>query len=169
MTKIKSKWICQECGYESAGYLGKCPSCSAWGSFVEETEIVGKDLNSVANEFVSNEKPKLLNEVKIDETFRVSSNISEFDRILGGGFVQGSLMLLAGDPGIGKSTITLQVCGELSKNGKKVLYVSAEESASQVKSRAERLKINSDNIYIYAQTNMENVKVQIEELEPDFI
>lgn len=169
MAKTKSKWICKECGYESAGYLGKCPSCSAWGSFVEETTFVGNDKNSAANEFLNLEKPQLLKNITIDETFRIPSGISEFDRVLGGGFTQGSLILLAGDPGIGKSTLTLQTCGELSKFGKKILYVSAEESSNQVKSRADRLKINTDNIYIYPQTNLENIKVQIEELNPDFI
>ena len=149
MAKTKSKWICKECGYESAGYLGKCPSCSAWGSFVEETTFVGNDKNSAANEFLNLEKPQLLKNITIDETFRIPSGISEFDRVLGGGFTQGSLILLAGDPGIGKSTLTLQTCGELSKFGKKILYVSAEESSNQVKSRADRLKINTDNIYIY--------------------
>ena len=169
MAKLKSKWICKECGYETAGYLGKCPECGSWGSLVEEVQFDSNLPNAAAQEFVNNEKPELLKDIHIGEEVRVSTNISEFDRILGGGFVQGSLGLIAGDPGIGKSTIALQTCGQLCAVGKKVLYVSAEESSSQLKLRAERLCINSDNLYIYPQTNMENVKAQIEELKPDFV
>ena len=169
MAKVKSKWICSECGYETAGYLGKCPECGSWGSLTEEVQFSAKMPNATANEFINTEKPKLLKEIEVDEGVRISTNIPEFDRILGGGFVQGSLVLLAGDPGIGKSTITLQTCGELCKCGKKVLYISAEESANQLKLRANRLKINSDNLFIYPQTNMENIKIQIEELMPDFV
>ena len=169
MAKVKSKWICQECGYETAGYLGKCPECGSWGSLVEEVQFDAKLPNAAANEFVNTEKPALLKDIHLGDEVRISTNISEFDRILGGGFVQGSLILLAGDPGIGKSTITLQTCGQLCKSGKKVLYISAEESASQLKLRAERLGISSDNLYIYPQTNMENIKSQIEEISPDFV
>ena len=169
MAKTKSKWVCTECGYETAGYLGKCPECGSWGTLEEEVQFSEKLPNAAANEFVNTEKPTLLEDITVGEGVRVSTNISEFDRILGGGFVQGSLVLLAGDPGIGKSTITLQTCGELCKSGKKVLYISAEESASQLKLRADRLGINSDNLYIYPQTNMENIKIQIEEVVPDFV
>jgi len=169
MAKVKSKWICQECGYETAGYLGKCPECGSWGTLVEEVQFDNKMPNAAANEYVNTEKPTLLKDIHIGEEVRVSTNISEFDRILGGGFVQGSLILLAGDPGIGKSTITLQTCGQLCRSGKNVLYISAEESASQLKLRAERLDINSDKLYIYPQTNMENIKSQIEEISPDFV
>ncbi len=169
MAKVKSKWICSECGYESAGYLGKCPECGSWGSLTEEVQVDAKAPNAAANEFINTEKPELLKDIHIGEEVRVKTNISEMDRVLGGGFVQGSLILLAGDPGIGKSTITLQTCGQLCKEEKKVLYVSAEESSSQLKLRAERLNINSDNLYIYPQTNMENIKAQIEEIAPDFV
>ncbi len=169
MAKVKSKWICSQCGYETAGYLGKCPSCGSWGTINEEVQFSEKLPNASANEFINTENPKLLKEIEVDESVRVSTNIPEFDRILGGGFVQGSLILLAGDPGIGKSTITLQTCGELSRAGKKVLYISAEESANQLKLRADRLQINSDSLYIYPQTNMENIKTQIEEILPDFV
>lgn len=169
MAKIKSKWICQGCGYETAGYLGKCPECGSWGSLVEEVQYDSKLPNATANEFTNTEKPELLKDIHLGEEVRVSTNLSEFDRVLGGGFVQGSLILLAGDPGIGKSTITLQTCGQLCNIGKKVLYISAEESSGQLKLRAERLNINSDSLYIYPQTNMENIKNQIEAIAPDFI
>lgn len=170
MAKVKSKWICQECGYETAGYLGKCPECGAWGSLVEEVQFAAKPQQaSVHDEFINREKPELLKDIHIGEELRVSTNISEFDRILGGGLVQGSLVLIAGDPGIGKSTILLQTSGELCKNNKKVLYVSAEESASQLKLRAQRLSINSDSLYVYPQTSMESIKSQIEEIIPDVV
>jgi len=169
MTKVKSKWVCIECGYESAGYLGKCPECSSWGSFNEETQFSEKSANAVNNEFINKEKPELLKNIQLKDDVRISTNISEFDRILGGGLVQGSLILVAGDPGIGKSTILLQTGGELCKCGKKVLYVSAEESTSQIKLRADRLQINSDKLYIYPQTSMENIKSQIEEIAPDVV
>lgn len=168
MAKVKSKWVCLECGYESAGYLGKCPECGAWGSISEETQFAVEN-SKPQDEFINKEKPELLKDIHIGEEVRVSTNISEFDRILGGGLVQGSIVLVAGDPGIGKSTILLQTSGELCKSGKKVLYVSAEESASQLKLRAQRLDINSDNLYVYPQTSLESVKAQIEEILPDVV
>lgn len=167
MVKIKTKWICQECGYESAGYLGKCPECSAWGSLVEEIQQ-NFSLNSVKSEFFDS-KPSLIREIKLNDEIRVSVGVEEFDRVLGGGLVMGSVVLLAGDPGIGKSTLVLQSCGVLCSQGKKVLYISAEESANQIKLRAQRLSINSDNLYIYPQTNFELIKKEIENIKPDFV
>jgi len=113
--------------------------------------------------------PQKLSEIEMNSEIRLSTKISEFDRVLGGGIVQGSLVLIAGDPGIGKSTILLQTSGELCKNNKKVLYISAEESASQIKLRAERLGVESDNLYIYPQTNFELIKKHIEEMAPDLV
>ncbi len=167
MAKIKSKWVCQNCGYETAGYLGKCPECGAWASFVEE--IQDGEKKNFQNLITDDTKPSLISDIHIGEEIRVSTNISEFDRILGGGLVQGSIVLIAGDPGIGKSTILLQTSGELSKQGQKILYVTAEESAGQLKLRANRLEINSDNLYIYPQTNLECIKSQIDEIKPDVV
>lgn len=168
MVKVKSKWVCQSCGYESAGYLGKCPECSSWGSFVEEVQAsVGSQNNSAV--ILDDTKPELISDIHIGEEIRVSTNISEFDRILGGGLVQGSIVLIAGDPGIGKSTILLQTSGELAKQGKKILYVSAEESLGQLKLRAQRLGVSGDSLYIYPQTNLECIKAQIEEISPDMV
>lgn len=169
MAKVKSKWICQQCGYESAGYLGKCPECGSWGSFTEEVQNNIKPQNISPQGIVNDTKPSLINDIHIGEEVRISTNISEFDRILGGGLVKGSLVLIAGDPGIGKSTILLQTSGELCKNGQKILYVSAEESASQLKLRANRLGITAENLYIYPQTNLESIRAQIDELQPDMI
>ncbi len=161
--------MCQECGYETAGYLGKCPECNSWGSLVEEIEANVQCTKIPAAEFLNTEKPILIDDIKLDENVRVSTNISEFDRVLGGGLVQGSLVLLAGDPGIGKSTLILQTSGELCKQNKKVLYVSAEESSSQLKLRAERLGVNSDKLYIYPQTNLEQIRFEIADLKPDIL
>lgn len=166
MAKVKTKWICQNCGYETAKSLGKCPECSSWGSFVEEIEQTAAQRTSLP---LYDIKPCLIDEITIDHSIRVSTGIEEFDRVLGGGLVQGSLVLLAGDPGIGKSTILLQTGKSVCSGGKKILYVSAEESASQIKLRAERLGVKSDKLYIYSQTNFDLIKRQIEEMKPDML
>lgn len=167
MAKVKSKYVCQNCGYETAGYLGKCPECGAWASFVEE--ITGGEIKSPAVSLPDNNPPMKLSQIEMNTEIRTMTGISEFDRVLGGGIVKGSLVLIAGDPGIGKSTILLQTSGELCKLDKTVLYVSAEESASQIKLRAERLGVKSDNLYIYPQTNFELIKKHIEEMKPDLV
>lgn len=168
MARVKTKWICQECGYETAGYLGKCPECSTWGSLVEE--IQQDSIQTPQNvDFLNTQKPSLLGEIELSNEIRMSTNISEFDRVLGGGLVQGSLVLIAGDPGIGKSTIILQTSGLLCKNNKKVLYVSAEESSNQIKLRADRLSIDAKSLYIYPQTNLELIKKEIENIKPDVV
>jgi len=170
MAKLKTKWICQECGYETAGYLGKCPECSTWGSLVEEIQSNSEVPVNVANvHFLNTQKPSLLNEIELSNEIRISTNISEFDRVLGGGLVQGSLVLMAGDPGIGKSTLILQTSGLLANKNKKILYVSAEESSNQIKLRADRLSIKSESLYIYPQTNLELIKKEIENIKPDVV
>ena len=168
MAKVKTKYVCQQCGYETARYMGKCPECGNWETFAEETvrpDTVQKNTRVVLDTL----PPTPIAQVKIGEEIRIPTNISEFDRVLGGGLVQGSLTLIAGDPGIGKSTILLQSSGALCKQNKKVLYVSAEESASQIKLRANRLRISHDNLYIYPQTNFESIKYQIEKEHPDVV
>ncbi len=169
MAKIKSKWVCQNCGYETAGYLGKCPECSSWGTFVEEVQ--NNNIDNKENILPLNDDilPSPINQIQIGEELRVSTEIGEFDRILGGGLVQGSIVLIAGDPGIGKSTILLQTSGNLMNKGQKVLYVSAEESIGQLKLRADRLGVNGQNLYIYPQICLQNIKNQIETLKPDTV
>lgn len=168
MVKVKTKWVCQECGYETAGYLGKCPECSTWGSLIEE--IQSNSVQSPVNiDFLNPQKPSLINEIELSKEIRTGTDILEFDRVLGGGLVQGSLILVAGDPGIGKSTLVLQTSGLLANKNKKVLYVSAEESSNQIKLRADRLSVNSDNLYIYPQTNLELIKSEIENIKPDLV
>ncbi|MBS4759451.1 MAG: DNA repair protein RadA [Clostridium sp.] len=169
MAKLKTKWVCQNCGYETAKYLGKCPDCGQWSTLTEEvfetSSTSGASLKAVMNDI----KPCLINEIEIDNTIRFSTGIDEFDRVLGGGLVQGSIVLLAGDPGIGKSTILLQTGKAVCKNGRKALYVSAEESASQVKLRSQRLGVSSDSLYVYSQTSFEAIKLQIDEIKPEVL
>lgn len=167
MAKIKTKWICQSCGYETARYLGKCPDCGSWASFLEEIE--DKKSQSVSL-LLRDENPAcLINEIEITDAIRFSTGFEEFDRVLGRGLVQGSLVLLAGDPGIGKSTLVLQASKAICDSGKNLLYVCAEESSSQIKLRAQRLNVNSDKLYVYSQTNFENIKAQIEEIQPEVL
>lgn len=167
MAKIKTKWVCQNCGYESPKYIGKCPDCNSWGTLVEEVEI--KENTSKQSVVIDETPVCLINEIQITESIKIPTGYEELDRVLGGGLVEGSLVLLAGDPGIGKSTLVLQTAGNVCKNGKKLLYVCAEESGSQVKLRAQRLKVNSDNLYVYSQTNLEAVISQIDTIKPDLL
>lgn len=171
MAQIKSKWICQVCEYESASYLGKCPSCDTWSSFLEKS-IPSKASSKSAdliNDFDSYIEPQLLINIKTDEEIRFSTSYSEFDRVLGNGIVENSLVLLGGDPGIGKSTLLLQVCGKLSEKNISTLYISAEESPKQIKLRADRLNTHSDNLYIFAQNNVNLIVEEIKKLKPRFV
>src|SRR5574344_1181810 len=166
MTKLKSKWICQNCGYETAKYIGKCPDCNSWGTLIEEVYDSSPKQNYTKTNSGYISKPTLLNEIETDKNIRFSTKIDEFDRVLGGGLVEGSLVLISGDPGIGKSTLLIQAMKFLNK---KILYVSAEESASQIKLRAKRLKIESNSIFVYSQTNLEAIKEEIEIQKPEIL
>ena len=166
--KTKTKWVCQNCGYETSKYLGKCPDCGSWGTLAEEVELTVKQ-NAVSQRALRDDEPSLIDEIEIDSSIRFSTGLEEFDRVLGNGLVQGSLTLLAGDPGIGKSTLLLQSSCNISNNGKKIMYVAAEESSSQVKLRAKRLNLSSDSLYIYAQNNFELIKKHITDLKPDVV
>jgi len=158
--KISTIYVCQSCGYQSSKWLGRCPECEKWNSLVEETDSPVLALSGEIS---------LLNAVDADEAIRITTGIDEFDRILGGGIVPGSVTLIGGDPGIGKSTLLLQVCDRLSVSGKKVLYVSGEESAKQAKLRANRLGTASKELYILNQTNVELIKEHIDKLKPDIL
>ncbi|MCD8021962.1 MAG: AAA family ATPase, partial [Lachnospiraceae bacterium] len=139
MAKTKSVFFCQNCGYESSKWMGQCPSCREWNSFAEEPKIVSKKVNTGAVRRETSPQPRSLSQIEISEDVRVSTGMGEFDRVLGGGIVQGSLVLVGGDPGIGKSTLLLQMCRNLAANGKHVLYVSGEESPPQLRMRAQRM------------------------------
>ncbi len=167
MAKIKTKYVCQECGYETAKWLGKCPECSKWNSFEEEIE--NKEVKEVFIVDKSSSKPISINSIETKVEERFSTCINELDRVLGGGVVKGSLILVGGDPGIGKSTLLIQVSSSVANSGKKVLYISGEESSSQIKMRAQRLGIQSDTLYIFSENNLNIIQSQIEILNPDLI
>ena len=154
--KQKSVFVCSDCGNESPKWMGKCPGCGAWNTMYEEIVTPTPKVKSQSVGIASSSVPKTLNEISITEDSRISTGFGELDRVLGGGIVQGSLILIGGDPGIGKSTILLQTCGSLDKS-LKILYVSGEESQQQIKIRAERLGVDSSNLKIYSETNMENI------------
>ncbi len=169
MVKVKSKWVCQQCGYETSGYLGKCPDCSGWGTLTEE--VTAKDNKAASLKFdkFPDSTPQLLRDISLDENIRYKTGMAELDNVLGGGFVKGSLVLIGGDPGIGKSTITLQSSGNLAKTGLKTLYASAEESSSQIKMCSERLGVDSENLYLLTETNIEEIKKGIEQISPKVV
>lgn len=166
VAKTSTVFFCNECGYESAKWLGKCPACNNWNTFVEE-KVVKQNGSSkaVAKKTVTPVSLGSIEQVKIS---RVKSGFAELDRVLGGGFVNGSLTLLGGEPGIGKSTLILQICEKINVDGK-VLYVSGEESGEQIKIRADRLNIKNDNIMFLGETDIGAIEQAIENLEPKFV
>ena len=172
MAKLKTKYKCRSCGYISASYLGRCPNCGAWNQFEKETEAVqnrstkGSPSRLIKKTGIS--EPVKLENVKAEKEERVQTSMEELNRVLGGGIVPGSLVLIGGDPGIGKSTLMLQIMSELA-NQYKVLYVSGEESANQIKLRADRLGLPANDMMLYPETDMEDIRQQIAELEPDFV
>ncbi|WP_316830674.1 DNA repair protein RadA [Pedobacter aquatilis] len=172
MAKTKTAYFCQSCGYESAKWLGKCPSCNQWNTFVEE--VVEKNPTAVPTwktDAVSTRKtskPNKVNEIESSPERRIPTGDKELDRVLGGGLVEGSLTLIGGEPGIGKSTLMLQLA--LNLKGKKLLYVSGEESEQQIKMRAERITASpSADCYILTETSTQNIFKQIEILEPEIV
>lgn len=164
-TKKKSiLYICNECGYQTSRWLGKCPNCDLWNTFEEEVEIK-KTLKSIETDEIYLNK---ISDIEIDKEFRIITQFQEFDRVLGGGLVKGEVVLLTGNPGIGKSTILLQLCDQYSKIGN-VFYISGEESPRQIKQRAERINVKSDNLYILNSTDIENIKNIIEREKPKVV
>ena len=162
----KTVFVCNECGYESAKWMGKCPACKSWNTFFEQKieKITENGIKTVKERNM----PKALNSYKGEEVARTSTGFSELDRVLGGGIVKGSLILLGGEPGIGKSTLILQLCNKIHGEGK-VLYVSGEESAEQIKLRADRLGIDNDDIMFLGETDISIINENIEELKPKLV
>ncbi|GGG28983.1 DNA repair protein RadA [Lysinibacillus alkalisoli] len=170
MAKKKTKFVCNSCGYESAKWMGRCPGCGAWNTMVEEVEMVAKGPRGAFKHSSSTSaKATPIVDIKTEQEPRVPTTLHEFNRVLGGGIVPGSLVLIGGDPGIGKSTLLLQVSAILSNAGHRVLYISGEESIRQTKLRAERLGVTSKELYIYAETNLEFLNQTIEEVNPKFV
>jgi DNA repair protein RadA/Sms len=162
-------FVCQSCGHQSRKWLGKCPECGEWNSLVEERARAPKK-GGGRNSFKLREVEAIAyNDIETQDDVRISSGVSEFDRVLGGGIVPGTLVLIGGDPGIGKSTLLLQVADKLSAGGTAVLYVSGEESERQIKLRGERLNVQSQNLYLLPETNLENIFHEVERLKPGAI
>ncbi|QQZ09522.1 DNA repair protein RadA [Heyndrickxia vini] len=171
MAKKTTKFICQSCGYESAKWMGRCPGCNEWNKMVEEVEITGKPrkgafLHSPGGGLA---KATPITSIVSEQEERVLTELKELNRVLGGGVVPGSLVLIGGDPGIGKSTLLLQVSSQLSKHSHKVLYISGEESVKQTKLRADRLDISSETLYVFSETNLEAIHQTIQEITPQFV
>ncbi len=165
-TKTKSVYFCSNCGYESPKWLGKCPGCGEWNSFVEEKVSTHK-VRGAGKGLVKSSKPLKLSEIEIKEEMRIKMPSSELNRVLGGGLVAGSLTLIGGEPGIGKSTLLLQ--NILSIRNRRILYISGEESASQLKLRADRLGKVSDDTFILCETNLDSIFTQIENVDPGLV
>lgn len=167
MAKQKSIFICQNCGYESLKWLGKCPDCNNWNTMVEEIkDNNSKSINNIEKKL---DAVKKINEIKSGEKERYDTKIVELNRVLGGGLVKGSLTLISGDPGIGKSTLLLQTASNISEQYGKVLYVSGEESEEQIKIRGDRLGIKAEELYIVSETNLDIINAYIDKIKPVFV
>ena len=170
MAKAKTRFVCQTCGYVSPRYLGRCPNCGEWNTLVEEIEE-SKNVQTAPRVTFSGTKvkPQLIDAISTKETPRIVTKNAELNRVLGGGIVPSSMVLIGGDPGIGKSTMLLQLSGELADMGGKVLYVSGEESANQIKMRADRLGVGGSEFYLYPETDMQSILQNVEDLKPDYV
>jgi DNA repair protein RadA/Sms len=167
--KTKTVFSCQNCGYQSPKWLGRCPDCSSWNSFVEE-DFTSPSAKAKERVSLYKDEPMLLKDVQIREDTRLKTDIQELDRVLGGGIVRGSVVLIGGDPGVGKSTISLQLSNHLTQRGETVLYVSGEESVQQTKMRAKRLSAQeSENLYIVNQTDLSLITEYINKLKPQVV
>lgn len=168
MPKAKTIFFCQNCGFESSKWMGQCPACKEWNSFAEEPQTSTKK-TAAGNVRKDTPQPKTLSEIEMNQAARMSTGMGELDRVLGGGIVQGSLVLVGGDPGIGKSTLLLQVCRNLSDAGKKVLYISGEESLQQIRLRAERMGSFTEHLLILCETDLQAVRETITRLQPQVV
>ncbi|MFW6158950.1 MAG: DNA repair protein RadA, partial [Planctomycetota bacterium] len=165
MARRKTRFVCQQCGHVSPRWAGRCPGCGEWNSLAEEV-VPPKATTKAGRPTLDSGAPRPISEVGLDEHVRLETGVGEFDRILGGGFVQGSAVLVGGDPGIGKSTLALQVCERVAESGVPALYVTGEESLAQVKLRAGRLGVGSDGLLVAAQTDVETVLSEAQKIEP---
>jgi DNA repair protein RadA/Sms len=164
LKKVKFSFFCQNCGHQSPKWLGKCPSCNQWNPFVEEE--IRSDPRNDRSEYAMSEAPLSIDAIVTDEKERISTGMAEMDRVLGGGLVGGSVVLVGGDPGIGKSTLLLQVLSRMARNNLKVLYISGEESAKQIKLRGRRIGASSDNLMILIEISLDNILQQIKAIAP---
>ena len=170
--KVTTVFYCQECGYESSKWMGQCPGCRQWNTLVEEkVSVTGSGMGGSAKTLAHKDAPKPveISSVSMEESDRISTDIKELDRVLGGGIIQGSLTLVGGDPGIGKSTLLLQVCRNLSGDGHKVLYISGEESLKQIKLRANRIGEFKSNMLLLCETNLGLIEEAIKRADPEVV
>ncbi len=167
MKKIKTSFFCQSCGHASSKWLGKCPSCGGWNQFVEEE--IREASEGPSSELHLHEAPRPIADIVADEKERLATGLAEMDRVLGGGVVPGSAVLVGGDPGIGKSTLLLQVCQRIAERGLKVLYCSGEESARQIKLRGKRIGADSDQLLVFVEIALENILAEIRRIEPHVV
>ena len=165
----KTVYFCQECGYESAKWMGQCPGCKAWNTFVEETVSAKKPASGTTGRTEKRQEPVILRDISLSEDERQTTKIGELDRVLGGGIVPGSLVLVGGDPGIGKSTLLLQACRNLAERQVSVLYISGEESLRQIKLRANRIGEFSDKLQLLCETNLEVIREVIQRKKPEVV
>ncbi len=168
MAKIRSVYVCSNCEYENSKWLGKCPHCGEWNTFEEVVKQAESSPSAVRTAAVYGVSPKKISEIETNDEFRYNTGLNELDRVLGGGIVKGSIILVGGDPGIGKSTILLQICEYLG-NGQKVLYVSGEESEKQIKLRAMRLGVGAEALYVLTETSVEIIAEHISSMSPDIV
>ncbi len=166
MAKVKTQFVCQSCGYRSPKWLGRCPDCATWNSLVEEQIVAIPETKTRGWGISADQPPMPITEIEAEESDRVKTRIEEFDRVLGGGIVAGSMVLIGGDPGIGKSTLLLQVSDRLSREGLKVLYASGEESPRQTRIRGERLGIHAANLLVLSETSLGEILSETEKLKP---
>ncbi len=169
MAKVKTVFICSECGYETAKWMGLCPECRNFNTFEEALKTKEKASSTLTAATAKYSRPKKLDEISEIDDKKISTKIKEFDRVLSGGFVQGSLTLVGGDPGIGKSTLLLQICESIGRQDKTILYISGEESIQQIKLRAKRLNITTGNLLLLAETNLEIIQETIKDVKPDLV
>ncbi|WP_096156017.1 MULTISPECIES: DNA repair protein RadA [Bacillus] len=170
MAKRKTKFICQSCGYESPKWMGKCPGCNAWNTMTEEVEERSTGRRGAFTTGAATiRKPESITSIQTMKEPRIFTDMEEFNRVLGGGIVQGSLVLIGGDPGIGKSTLLLQVCSQLATKKHRVLYISGEESVQQTKLRADRLEVNADELFVLSETDFDLIAKAVEEVQPTLL
>lgn len=171
--KKETAFFCKECGYESAKWSGQCPACKEWNTFVEEPVAASRSVKGVVNIGARNLTdggiPTKLSEVSTQDKDRTTTGIAELDRVLGGGIVSGSLVLVGGDPGIGKSTLLLQMCYNLTKDGEKVIYISGEESLAQIKIRADRIGTDNGELLVLCETSLENIEDTLKKQKPEIV
>ena len=167
--KKKTAYVCQECGYDAPKWLGRCPGCGAWNTMVEETVAPRAEEGGIRLGLSDAEKPQPIGDVKVEDMPRFSTGSGELDRVLGGGGIPGSMVLIVGDPGVGKSSLTLRVCADVARAGHRVLYVTGEESTRQVRMRGDRLKAIADGLLVVSETNLETIEAHVRNAKPELL